>query len=366
MNMEVRQPLRAQKTRYGIVDCDIHPKLLLEDFRPHLSNQWWSHLQTYGLRPRHGFAKTYPMPKITPQAARRDAWPPSGGLPGSDLPFMQEQLLDLYDMDYGIMNPLSPTGQGDQNPEFSAAMCFAANEVQLEKWSSHEKRLKASVVVPYEHPEASRTEIKRRAGNNSFAQVFMLSRTAEAHGRRRYWPIYEAAVEAGLPIGIHVFGYSGWALTNSGWPSFYIEEMTEHATGQAAVVASMIFEGLFEQYRDLKVVLIESGFGWLPALGWRLDKHWQRMRDEVPHVKRPPSEYIREHFWVSTQPMEEADEPEHVIDAMKWIGFDRILFASDYPHWDFDDPFLALPPSLTEEQRAAIYAGNAKKLYGLS
>jgi len=220
--------------------------------------------------------------------------------------------------------------------------------------------------VPYENPEASVVEIRRRAGSKEFAQVFMLSRTAEAHGRRRYWPIYQAAVEAGLPVGIHVFGYSGWALTNSGWPSFYIEEMTEHATGQAAVVASMIFEGLFEQFRELKVVLIESGFGWLPALGWRLDKHWARMRDEVPHVKRPPSEYIREHFWVSTQPMEEAEEPEHVMDAMRWIGFDRILFASDYPHWDFDDPVLALPPSLTEEQRRAIYAGNAKKLYGLA
>jgi hypothetical protein len=194
----------------------------------------------------------------------------------------------------------------------------------------------------------------------------MLSRTAEAHGRRRYWPIYQAAVEAGLPVGIHVFGYAGWPLTNSGWPSFYIEEMTEHATGQQAVVASMIFEGLFEQFRDLRVVLIESGFGWLPALGWRLDKHWERMRDEVPHVKRPPSEYIREHFWVSTQPMEEAEDPEHVIDAMRWIGFDRILFASDYPHWDFDDPVLALPPSLTEEQRRMIYSGNAKKLYGLA
>ena len=78
MNIELRQPVRAPKTRYGIVDCDIHPKLTPDDMRPHLSNQWWSHLQTYGLRPRHGFAKTYPMPKITPQAARRDAWPPSG------------------------------------------------------------------------------------------------------------------------------------------------------------------------------------------------------------------------------------------------------------------------------------------------
>ena len=59
--------------------------------------------------------------------------------------------------------------------------------------------------------------------------MLLLSRTAEALGGKRYWPIYEAAVEAGLPVGIHAFGYSGWPITNRGWPSFYIEEMTEHA-----------------------------------------------------------------------------------------------------------------------------------------
>src|SRR5204863_7462285 len=103
MNIELRQPARTQetrqKTRYGIVDCDIHPKLLLQDLRPHLSNQWWSHLQPYGLRPRHGFAKTYPMPKITPQAARGDAWPPSGVLPGSGREVLRAPLLDLTAMD---------------------------------------------------------------------------------------------------------------------------------------------------------------------------------------------------------------------------------------------------------------------------
>jgi len=63
--------------------------------------------------------------------------------------------------------------------------------------------------------------------------------------------------------------------------------------------------------------------------------------------------------------MEEAEDPSHVLDAMRWIGFDRMLFASDYPHWDFDDPVMAIPPNLTDEQRRMIFAGNAKKLFRL-
>jgi predicted TIM-barrel fold metal-dependent hydrolase len=365
MNIEVRAPHRSARSKLDIVDCDFHPKLTLAQLRPYLSNQWWNYLETYGNRARHGYVKGYAYPKMTPQAARRDAWPPTGGLPASDLDFVREQHFDLYGVNVAIMNPLSPTGQGDQNVELSIAMATAANEAQLEQWVAREPRCKASVVVPYEDGAASAVEIRRRAGNRGFAQVFMLSRTSEAAGRRRYWPIYEAAVEAGLPVGIHVFGYSGWPMTNSGWPSFYIEEMTEHATSAQAMVTSMIMEGIFERLPDLKVVLIESGFGWLPALGWRLDKHWKRLKDEVPHLKMAPSEYIRKHFWVTTQPMEETEEPDHLRDVMNWIGMDRIMFSSDYPHWDFDDPFVSLPPFLTEEQRRMIYAGNARALYRL-
>jgi uncharacterized protein len=366
MNMELKQPLRAPKTKLAIVDCDIHPRAMIEDLRPYLSNRWWDYLQTYGLRPRHGHVKGYPFPKPTPLASRRDSWPPTGGPPASDLDFTREQHLDFYGIETGILNPLQPSGQGDQNPEVSAALASAINEWQVADWVRREPRFKASVVVPYEDAAASVTEIRRRAGNRDYAHVLLLSRTSEALGRRRYWPIYEAAVEAGLPVGIHVFGYSGWAMTGTGWPSFYLEEGVENATTTQQLIASMIMEGVFERYPELKVVLIETGFAWLPALGWRLDKHWERMRDEVPHVKRPPSEYLREHFWVSTQPMEETDKPDELIDVMEWIGFDRLLFASDYPHWDFDDPFLSLPPSLTDARRRAIYADNARALYRLA
>jgi hypothetical protein len=110
--------------------------------------------------------------------------------------------------------------------------------------------------------------------------------------------------------------------------------------------------------------MIEAGFAWIPALGWRLDKHWKTLKSEVPHLKRAPSEYMREHLWVTTQPMEESEQRGHVVDVMKWIGIDRILFATDYPHWDFDDPRYALPPGLTEAERRAILSENARALYG--
>ena len=52
-----------------------------------------------------------------------------------------------------------------------------------------------------------------------------------------------------------------------------------------------------------------------------------------------------------------------MAEAMEWIGWDRVLFATDYPHWDFDDPAHALPLKLTEAQKRAVFVDNAKAVY---
>jgi predicted TIM-barrel fold metal-dependent hydrolase len=96
-----------------------------------------------------------------------------------------------------------------------------------------------------------------------------------------------------------------------------------------------------------------------------MDKHWARFRSEVPHVKRPPSEYVRERVWFTTQPVEEPDDPAHLADIMGWIGWDRVMFSTDYPHWDYDDPRQAFKFGLTAGQRAAVFRDNARALYGL-
>ena len=208
----------------------------------------------------------------------------------------------------------------------------------MAEWTSRDSRLKASVVVPFEDGPTSAKMIEARAGDPNFAQVLLLTRTAEPLGQRRYWPIYEAAAEANLPVGIHAFGYGGTAMTSGGWPSYYIEEMVGHAQCQQAVLTSLIFEGVFERFPTLKVVLVEAGFAWAPAHAWRMDRQFAKLRKEVPHLKRLPSEYMRSNVWFTTQPVEEPEPREHLADAIEWMGWDRVLFATDYPHWDFDDP----------------------------
>lgn len=357
----------ARPARAGIIDCDVHPTVRTPlDLKPYLPARWWEHFQNFGLRPRHGMQLADPYPKAQPRAARRDAWAPNGDQPGSNLTYMREHYLDPYNIECGILSPLNPTGQGEQNHDFSIAMTHAVNDWQLDVFASPEERLKASIVVPYEDPEASAREIDLRAGDKRFAQILVLTRTAEPFGRRKYWPIFEAACRHDIPIALHVFGYSGHPVSGTGWPSYYIEEMTGHSAACQAAVTSLAMEGVFEHFPTLKIIIIEGGFGWLPALAWRLDKHWQRLRSEVPNVKRPPSEYLKEHLWITTQPFEEPKDEAQVIDVMGWIGWDRLLFATDYPHWDFDDPMRALPRGLDKAKRRMVEAENARTLFGFN
>ncbi|HEX4262044.1 MAG TPA: amidohydrolase family protein [Acetobacteraceae bacterium] len=362
--------LRPGSAAPGVIDCDIHPGITsARVLFPWLSPRWQAHLETYGLRQRHGFQSGTPFPKGQPQASRRDAFPPGGGKPGSDLDFMRAQHLDANGISFGILNPLAITGQGTQNPDLSAALARAVNEWQVACWTTAEPRLRASIVVPYEDGQAAAAEIEHWTCHpehaSHFTQVLLLSRTAEPLGQRRYWPIYEAAARHGLPVAVHAFGYGGYPITAGGWPSYYIEEMVGHAQCAQSLLTSMVFEGVFERFAGLRVVIVEAGFAWLPALAWRLDRAWARNRDEVPHLGRAPSEVIAKHVWLTSQPMEEPARRRHLPEAIGWIGWDRLLFATDYPHWDYDDPSQVLPMPLAEQKKRDFFLNNAVSLYGV-
>ncbi len=367
MNVQLRErpgpPVAASKL--AIADCDLHlGPASIKDLYPWLSARWQAHLQTYGASHRTGMQQGLPSyPKAQPAAARRDAWPPSGHLPGTDLDFTRAHHLDPNNVALGLINPPVPSSSF-MNPGLGNAMCRAMNEFQVECLVHPEPRLRASVTVNYEDTAGAVAEIERCAGDPAFGHVLLFSRTGEPMGSPRYFPIFEAAVAAGLPVAVHAFGFGGIPNTSSGWASFYLEDMIGHAQSCQAQLSSMVVAGVFERLPRLRFVLIEGGFGWLPSLAWRLDKAWKTLRSETPHLKRSPSEYIHEQVWLTTQPMEEPEPREHLLDTIGWIGWDRLLFATDYPHWDFDDPGHALPLRITDQQRQMFFRDNARHVYG--
>ncbi|MFO1117218.1 MAG: amidohydrolase family protein [Beijerinckiaceae bacterium] len=358
---------RAAASKLKVIDCDIHPAMTSwTEIHPYLEKRWIEHLSVYGSHLRHAFSEALSHPRMSPDAARTDAYPPEGGPPGSSLALMQQQHLDPNGIETGMLIPLRWNPGSQRNLDFGAALTRAMNTWQVENWVKREPRLRASVLVAQEDTLASVAEIDARAGDRNFSQVLLLPRTDEPLGRRRYWPIYEAAVRAGLPVTVHVGGTNGHPSTGSGWPSYYMEEHHSVAQAMQAVVASFIFEGVFERFPALRLVIMEGGLGWVPSLNGRMDKHWARLRSETPHVRRPPSEYVREHVWFTTQPMEEPANATELLDLFDRIGWDRLLFSTDYPHWDFDDPRYAFRAPLSDGQRHQLLYANAQHFYGFA
>ena len=153
----------------------------------------------------------------------------------------------------------------------------------------------------------------------------------------------------------------------AGWPSYYLEMHVWNGNTMAMQMLSMICSGVFEEIPDLQMVSVETGIAWAAALSWSMDDAW-RMLDEgdTTRISEPPSHYLRENWWFTTQPIEEPDDPEHLALAFDALGMvDRIMFSSDYPHWDFDAPSQTLPRSISREDKEKIFAGNACRLYGL-
>ena len=364
--LDRQQDVSAQSL-VGYVDCDVHPYTKspkeLDEF---LSQRWREHRATFGARSRSPLAYVPQYPRLAPQAGMRlDAWPPDGSIPGSDLAFMREQLIDAFGMAHGVMLPLLGRGGDERNLEFGAAMCTAANDWQVAYWCDKEPRLKASVQINIEHPDSAIAEIEKRAGDRRFVQVQINQRGQEPLGRLRFRKILAACAANGFPVAMHLGGTSGHAPTAGGWASFYHEEHHAYVQSMEAIVTSMVCEGVFEDVPKLKVVLVEGGFAWIPPLTWRLDKHYKRLHAEVPHLKRLPSEYIRDHIWVTTQPVEEPERAGDILSTLEWIGWDRVMFSTDYPHWDQDDPRYAFKVAIPEKEKRMIFRDNALAFYGL-
>ncbi len=355
------------KERIPIIDCDVHPSVANHDLvMPYMAKAWRRVFEDaeYTVVGRTPDRLPYPYNRDL----RADARTPNGGPEGSDAAFTAKQLLDRYQIDRALLLPMQPGVVANwTDAERASVYVRAMNDYFLDNWVGLDDRYRMALTVSPLDPNQAGREIRRYAGRYGIAAIW-LPLLNLALGDRHYYPILKAAADCGLPVVFHPNGAEGNALASPGFaagrPNQYPEWKSLLPQIAQSALASAIFEGVFERYPNLKVIFVEFGFSWVAASLWRMDQNWRDLRSVVPWVTKRPSEYVLESVRFTTQPMDDRDRPEELWSMLDLMHADRILmFSSDYPHYDNDDPFRSLG-KLPDRLRMQIAHGNARSTFG--
>lgn len=254
--------------------------------------------------------------------------------------------------------------------DLAAGLANAYNSWVLDQIYDESEGIYGPVVVAPQKPNKAAEEIDDRKDEPGVASVFIPSGgTHPPLGNEQYWPIYEAADNAGLPVVFH--NASGTQIGNfplqfQGTNRYFSNHVPTHAMTHMMHITDMITRGVPVEFDELDFVIQEAGLGWIPYLMRRMDNEYAEKREDVPMLEQPPSEYINDQFYFTSQPIEGAKEPDYLHSIVRLLGPDNLMFSSDYPHLDFDhsDELLrGLRGELSNEELANIYGGTALEVF---
>lgn len=367
-------PPSAQRLT-GIIDSDVHPNFQngLRDLTDYMTASWQKRLGIGGGADWSSrfAAASYVLPLdylyINTAGAYRDDAVDGDRAPATDARFTARQLFDGHGIAKGVLIAGHLFGIGAfPDPEVAATVATAYNEWMCERWLQVDSRFRGALVVAPQDPEAAVKEIERMQGRPGIVGIFLPLHDL-LHGERHYRPIYEAAQKHSLPVIVHPSGTENVfarAPRMAGTPTYYLEWHTGLSQIHQSNVMSLVCHGIFEQFPDLRYVIAEGGFAWAAEIMWKLDRDVKGLGDEVPWLRRRPSDYIRHNIRFTTQPLVEPHRREHLATLLEMVyAEETLVFSSDYPHWDFDEPTRALS-LLPADVKQKICVDNPKALYG--
>lgn len=345
------------------VDADIHVNDTPGAIAPYCDMPWRLSLEaldgaSYPYLQVPGFSPNFRLDPPTPGA------PPFRSVNSAD---DMRSALDELDIDVGILFPDHLLLYAAiPNREYAAVLSHAYNRWLVEEWCRAENGLYGVALACPQDPEDSAREIARMAKDNRIVGVFLPTAGVNPlWGDRKYDPIFAAAQEADLPVCLHSV-----TLVSPAFPcqidqfeNHFARQVLSHSFAMMANLTSIIHTGVPARYPELKVVFTEAGITWVPYMMWRMDKYYNEFRRVVPFLDRRPSEYMKERMWYATQPIEEPDDPSQLVEAMHHIGDDRVIFASDWPHHDFDHPKAILKLPMSQELKRGVMGENALKAF---
>jgi uncharacterized protein len=249
--------------------------------------------------------------------------------------------------------------------QWAVALCRAYNTFLHEHFVKVSPRLQAVALLPVQDPDAAAVELQRAVRELGLVGAMLAADGQHVLGDSRFYGIYEEAQRLNVMLGIHA---SGSHLGGAGvdlFPSFIQTHTCSHAFGQMRQLTSMIFEGVPEKFPRLRLAFLEAGCGWAPYWMERMDDEYAKRRSEAPALKKLPSEYVRSGTVYFSCEADEWLLPQ----ALKLVGENQIVYASDFPHWDNSYPRsldeIKNRGDLNDGQKQKILGDNARRLYGL-
>ena len=287
---------------------------------------------------------------------------------GSDVPReieLARRCMDQMSLDYQVIFPNALLFLG-MHPvkEMEIHLANAYNRWLVERVLPVDPRVKAMLYLPFNSPEDAEETVKRFLGKPGVAGFLITSSRHKPVHANEYMRLYGMLEESGQVLGFH---------SHLNWQDEYTSQLNRFISMHAISfvlcnlvhLTNWVINGLPERFPKLNVLWIESGLAWLPFIMQRLDNEYLMRSSEAPLLKRMPSDYIREMFFTS-QPMERTSEK--LLDAtMDAISAEtQLLYASDWPHWDFDLPSTIWDlPFLDENAKRNILGYNAARIFNL-
>jgi uncharacterized protein len=273
--------------------------------------------------------------------------------------------IEALGLDYQVLFPGNMLALGTHpQPRVEAELAVAYNRWLCDNVLEKDDRIKSLLYLPLGEPEYCLRIIKEFAERRNVIGFMVTSVRFQPVHHNSYIPIYRELNERGLPLAFHAGPH---------WHDEYMKQMdvfmAMHAISfvlcNIVHLTNWIVHGLPERFPNLKTIWIESGLAWLPFLMQRLDNSYMMRPSEAPLLKKLPSDYMREMFFTG-QPMETSNM-ELTAAAMKAIKAEtQLLYASDWPHWDFNPPSMIYDlPFLNEQAKRNILGGNAARLFNI-
>ena len=300
----------------------------------------------------------------------REAVPLEAALPGAFDPVARLRDLDAEGIDVAVLYPTIGLGfWGLRDPDAAIALARAYNDWLAGYCAAAPRRLHAAAMVPFQDVDAAVRELHRARELGCVAAFVRpnpcAGRSIAAPENDVFWRAAQeldvaVAIHEGLQMAVPPLGVDR-VPTNP-----LVLHAASHTLEQMLACAQLIGTGVLERHPELRCVFLEAGGGWVPYWLERLDEHVACYGGYAPELRLTPSEYFARQCWVSF----EGDERTLPVLA-PFVGEDRIVWGSDYPHADSTFPGAAAAlrasvASLDAGVRAQILGANAAALYGLA